>query len=417
MLGRRIWVRRAGALLRTLEVGCKMKLVFVPAAQDPRGVAERDIAPWPATRRYDLDWLRPIVVLLLIPFHAARIFDVWEPFYVKDAQSSTALSYLIGLMVPWHMPLLFLIAGSATWLALGSRDPSQYIGERLRRLFIPFVLGTLVIVPPQAYLARLREPGYAASYLEFLAGYFRDFSDLTGYFGSFTPGHLWFILFLFVIACPLLPLVLAFRQKPWRDRLARLATWANRPGAIFLFAVPLAAMRLLPEFGGKNPFLFGLLFMYGCVYMSDPAWQKAAVEQRRAALAVAGVTSAGLLTIWGSYPHWTSTLFGDLFVGFLETVNGWAWIIALLGLGKAHLSFSHPVLRYASEAAYPFYILHQTVLVVLGWFVVHWPLAVAVKWVFICVVGGAVTLAMYEVLVKRSRILRFLFGMKPAGSA
>jgi len=67
-----------------------------------------------------------MAVLLLIPFHAARIFDVWEPFYVKDAQSSVVLSYLIALMWPWHMPLLFFIAGGAAWFALGRRDPARW---------------------------------------------------------------------------------------------------------------------------------------------------------------------------------------------------------------------------------------------------------------------------------------------------
>ncbi|HEY8417723.1 MAG TPA: hypothetical protein VIK93_06775, partial [Limnochordales bacterium] len=101
-------------------------------------------------------------------------------------------------------------------------------------------------------------------------------------------------------------------------------------------------------------------------------------------------------------------------VGFLETLNGWAWVIALLGFAHTHLNFPHPVLRYASEAAYPFYILHQTVLVAVGWLVVRWPLGVAMKWAIISAVGGAATLAVYEVLVRRSRVLRFLFGMKPA---
>ncbi len=310
------------------------------------------------------------------------------------------------------MPLLFFIAGSATWFALGSRGPGQYLGERVRRLFIPFVFGTLVVVPPQAYLARLREPGYAASYLEFLTGYFRDFGDLTGYFGSFTPGHLWFILFLFVISSAVLPLALALRENPRSGWLARLPGWAGRPGALFLLAVPLAAMKLLPELGGKNPFFYGLLFLYGYVYMSDPAWQRATREQRTTALALAVVTSAGLMAIWGARPSWTSLWAGNLFVGFLETLNGWAWVVAWLGFAHAHLNFSHPVLRYANEAAYPFYILHQTVLVVLGWFVVRWALGVGMKWTGISVAGAAVTLALYEVLVRRNRLLRFLFGLK-----
>lgn len=365
-----------------------------------------------AARSYDLDWLRSIAVLLLIPFHAARIFDIWEPFYVKDAQSSMGLSYFIALTVPWHMPLLFFVAGSATWFALGSRSPAQYLGERVRRLLIPFIFGTLVVVPPQAYLARLGEWGDAGSYRAFLRGYFRDFRDLTGYSGSFTPGHLWFILFLIVIACAVLPLAVACKGDAGMRRLARLATWVGTPRAIFLLAIPLAAMKLLPAPGGKNPFFYALVFIYGCIYMSDPAWRKATVGQRRTALALAAVTSAGLIAIWSSLPQWASSWTGDVFVGLLETLNGWAWVIALLGYAHTHLNISTPALRYASEAAYPFYILHQTVLVAVGWFVVRWPLGVAAKWALISVAAGAVTLAVYEALVRRSRVARFLFGMK-----
>ena len=214
----------------------------------------------------------------------------------------------------------------------------------------------------------------------------------------------------------MLPLAVACKEAG-RDRLARLARWAGRPGAIFLLAIPPAAMKLLPDIGGKNPFFYALLFVYGYVYMSDPAWQRATQGQRRTALALAAVTSAGLMAIWGSRPQRASLWAGDLFVGFLETLNGWAWVIALLGFAHAHLNFSHPVLRYASEAAYPFYILHQTVLVAIGWFVVRWPLSVPMKWAVISVIGGAATLAFYEVLVRRSRVGRVLFGMKPAASA
>src|SRR5690606_26196342 len=115
----------------------------------------------------------------------------------------------------------------------------------------------------------------------------------------------------------------ACKGEAWRATLARLAGWASQPGAIFLLAVPLAAMKLLPEIGGKNPFFYGLLFVYGYIYMSGPAWQRATDGQRRTALALAAVTSAGLMAIWGSRPPWASHWPGDLFVGFLETLNGW----------------------------------------------------------------------------------------------
>jgi hypothetical protein len=81
-------------------------------------------------RRYDIDWLRVLAVLLLFPFHTARIFDTWLPFYVKNAAASDALTYFIFYLNPWHMPLLFLLAGASTWFALGFRSAGQYTKER-----------------------------------------------------------------------------------------------------------------------------------------------------------------------------------------------------------------------------------------------------------------------------------------------
>ncbi len=119
-----------------------------------------------AERRIDLDWLRIVAVLLLIPFHGARVFDIFTPFYVKNAELSPWLSYaVVAFLNAWQMPLLFLIAGASTWYALGSRGGGRYVGERLKRLLVPFVFGTLVIVPPQMYLALLHRVQTTASYL------------------------------------------------------------------------------------------------------------------------------------------------------------------------------------------------------------------------------------------------------------
>ena len=53
-----------------------------------------NIGPKPE-RRNDIDWMRILAVLLLIPFHTARIFDIFEPFYVKNAELIPWLSYLV----------------------------------------------------------------------------------------------------------------------------------------------------------------------------------------------------------------------------------------------------------------------------------------------------------------------------------
>ena len=107
------------------------------------------------TRRYDIDWLRIAAVLLLIPFHTARVFKVGEQFYAKNEQLSPALQRFIVFVQPWHMSLLFVLAGAASWFALGYRSGGRYAAERLKRLLVPFLFGLVVIIPPQAYFGML----------------------------------------------------------------------------------------------------------------------------------------------------------------------------------------------------------------------------------------------------------------------
>jgi hypothetical protein len=140
------------------------------------------ITEQPGGRRADIAWLRILAVLLLFPFHTARVFDVWDEFYVKNDQLSTALTWLIAYMEPWHMPLLFLLAGAASWFALGRRSGGAYSRERVKRLLIPFAFGLLVLIPPQSYLGLLSHSGSAPGYLQWLPDFFQlNEADLDGY--------------------------------------------------------------------------------------------------------------------------------------------------------------------------------------------------------------------------------------------
>jgi surface polysaccharide O-acyltransferase-like enzyme len=365
-----------------------------------------------AERRHDIDWLRVLAVLLLIPFHTARIFDVWEPFYAKNSQSSWTLSHFIAFVNPWHMPLLFLIAGAATWFALGFRTGGQYAGERFKRLFIPFVFGLLVVVPPQAYYSLLRDPAYSDSYPQFYPHFFENWEDLSGYFGTFTPAHLWFILFLFVFSLMGLPLFLYLRGESGERLLSGLAAFSQRRGAIFLFAVPLTITETLPDIGGKNPFLYIVLFIYGYMLMSDGRFQKALDREKGMALILGVISMAAARVLGPRVSHFPDYAWQQITFAFLRNFNAWFWVVAMLGFGHRCLNAGGRVLRYANEAAYPFYILHQTVIVVIGFYAVQLNVGVALKFTAIAVASVVATVILYDLLVKRTTVTRFLFGMK-----
>ena len=368
-------------------------------------------------RRNDIDWLRILAVLLLIPFHTARIFDIFEPFYVKNAELSVWLSYLVVFFLSlWQMQLLFLLAGASTWYALRRRSGGQYIGERLKRLLVPFVFGTLVIVPPQMYFALLFRSNAPDSYLAFYAQFFQlrppGMPDYTGV--GFSWGHLWFILDLLVISLIALPLFLGLKTGTGGRITAGLGAFLERGPAIFLLALPIAVVdELLPDVDGKPFFIYLLVFIYGFLLMTHAGYQRALDRNKWLALGLALVCTAVIEAVLISGLQFADNSPGDVLLFFVRNFNLWFWLVALLGLGHRYLNADNQVLRYAREASYPFYILHQTVIVAIGFFVVQWAAAVLPKYLVIVVCSLVVSIALYDLVVRRTNVTRFLFGMKP----
>jgi glucan biosynthesis protein C len=366
------------------------------------------------TRRYDIDWLRTAAVFMLIPYHSSRIFDVWESFYVKNAQTSLAMTGIRAFLDPWGMPLLFVIAGEASWLALRRRSGAQYVHERVLRLVIPLLFGLAVIVPPQAYIAWLGQ-GYTGSYWHFFRQYWVVRSeDLSGFTGGFTLGHLWFVLFLFVFSMVALPLFLYLKGSSGSHAVGWLAGLCQRPGTVFLYVIPLWLTEALPgpSVGGVTPLAFILLFVAGFVLLADARYQAALDRSWRWALGLGTITLAAVVAVRFSGIQfveysWQSTLF-DL----LRYFTTWAWIIGLLGFGHRHLNRTHPVLPYLSMVAYPLYILHQTVIVLLGFYIVRWSVGIFPKFLIIAVTATGITLGLCE-LCRRWNATRSLMGMKP----
>lgn len=371
-------------------------------------------------RRYDLDWLRVLAVLLLVYFHTAAIFYTGSlgEFYIRNNLSSREMIVFILFVHQWHMPLFFLLSGAATWFALRARTSAQYAAERFKRLFIPFLFGTLVLVPPQVYYHLLSNSNYHDSYFQFYPQFFNGVRPE----GNFEWGHFWFVIYLFTFSMLTLPLFL-YLKAAGQGLLSKLAAFVDRPGFIFLLALPLAVVEgaLRPHWPGfqnlyddwANFFLYLLYFIYGYVICSDARFDQAIDRHFKAALSIAITSTLILFGLWETdiLPEPGYSL-GYILYQMLRGVNSWFWVIALLGLGRRYLNFNSKLLQYFSEASYPIYLLHQTVLVALGFYVVQWHTGVMEKFLLISTVCLVVTIALYDLLVKRNNVLRFLFGLK-----
>jgi peptidoglycan/LPS O-acetylase OafA/YrhL len=354
-------------------------------------------------------------VLLLFPFHTARIFDTFDPWYVKNDTLSEALTYFIAFVHPFHMPLLFLLAGASTWFALSYRSAGLYAKERVIRLLIPFIFGLLVIVPPQSYLGLVGHSDYSGSFLEWYPNFFSiNSSDMDGYFlGGFTPAHLWFIAFLFIFSLLALPLFLYLRRRDLGKRLTGwLAAFFSLPGAILLLAIPLWIAYEVIDFY-PSPLYFISYFILGYLLVSDTRFEKAIDRHKAVALVIGPILY--LLVAYFQVTGWPEGMLsraGSVINAYTVGFAPWFFVIAILGYARQFLASSNKFLRYTGEASYPYYILHQTIIVIIGFYVVQWQVGLAVKYVVILAAAIAVTALLYELLVKRFNLFRFLFGMK-----
>jgi len=385
--------------------------------QSQRATGSDAPAPSPE-RRYDIDWLRLMAVFLLFFFHTARIFDPYEDFYARNSSLSKAIADIfIRSLNPWHMSLFFLLAGASSCYALRRRSGGQYVKERFKRLFVPFVFGVLVLIPPQSYVGLLSHSGASESYVAWLPQFFSlKFDDMDGYrLGGHTWGHLWFICHLFVYSLIAFPFLLYLNRESGRRLTSKLAAAFAHPSALFLIPLALAWMRTFPWVAGGNPVLYITVFVCGYVLMCDPGFGET-IDRRRIVLLVAGpILFAVLIALQvaallpADVPRWVIITYSIYVDGFVP----WFVILALLAYGKRLLNFTNRFLSYFAEASYPIYILHQTVIVILGYYVVQSGLALPAKYVVIVTGSFALCVLVYDLLVRRNNVTRFLFGMKP----
>ncbi|MBN2390204.1 MAG: acyltransferase family protein [Anaerolineae bacterium] len=361
-----------------------------------------------STRRYDLDWLRVLAVLLLVPFHSALVFslDPGDIVYVKDQVESPILVQFAYFLDIWHMPLLFFISGAGTWFALQVRKGRQYLEERFIRLVVPMLFAITVIVPLMIYVQFWDTTQFDSFWQFYAQFFFINVDDLSGYSGTFTPSHMWFVLFLLVFSLVALPMFLYFKGPHGKRLISRLASFSERPGVLFSLALVPALTALLPDLGGKGPFLYVVYFIYGYILMADARFQQTMDRQKWAALAVGVITAIAV-------PLLLNANVSIVLIHILYYLGRWCWIVAFVGLGHAYLNSNSSLLRYASEASYPFYILHFLINTIVAYYVVRWNTPIAIKYLAITIITIPTILAVYEVLVKRTNVTRFLFGMKP----
>ena len=124
-------------------------------------------------RLHYLDWLRVLAVVGVFYAHSINIFDMLY-WHVRSGGQSSGLIVLVVFGTQWGMSLFFFLAGASAWFALKSRTSGHFIGERFKRLIIPFIVGFILLSPPQAYLFAINQGTYHSSFLQFIPYFFEQ---------------------------------------------------------------------------------------------------------------------------------------------------------------------------------------------------------------------------------------------------
>lgn len=383
--------------------------------------------PSPPARRHDLDWLRVAAFAILIFYHVGMFYVTWD-WHVKSVHASSGAEWLMRLVNPWRLPLLFFISGIALRFVADSGPLTRLASRRAMRLGLPILFGMAVVVAPQAYFELVGKGEFAGSFLAFYPHYLDPASD----FSIITPtwNHLWFVVYILLYTLLLLPAarpLAAFMD----GRGGRLCARAfDRRSGIFLALAALALPHVVIDLsiGDVFPVTHNLVadwanhahcltvFVLGFVLAKERAFWGAVERGLLPIGLLALVLTVLFAALWLNWDDLRDTItaspLSSAVVRTVRIIAAWATILTALGLAQRYLDRPSRALTYATEAVFPWYILHQTLLVAAGVWLTSLNLGAfhEVMLVIVAVIAGCALI--HECLIRRIALLRRLFGLK-----
>lgn len=366
-------------------------------------------------RRYDLDWIRVLVFGLLIFYHIGMFFVHWG-WHIKNNVIYEWLWLPMSFVNQWRLSALFFISGMGTCFALSHRSLGTFMEERLSRLGLPFFFGTLFLIAPQVYIERLVNGQFTGGYFEFFPTEF-----FQGIYpeGNFSWHHLWFLPYLLSYSLLLGPLFVYLRNHPNNAFLNWCRRLLAKPWGLLLFILPLYFPEAFvePFFKVTHAFYndwyahlhYALIFFYGFLFiqLKEAFWP--ALEKLRRPALVLGIITYSLLAGW--FWHIEDSPLVHFSEAAIKVSNCLLWIFIILAYGAKYLNRSSPLLAYCNRAVYPFYIFHQTLIILFAYFIIDKDWSLGVKFSFLVMTTFLSCWLLYE-LVKRIKLGRVLFGIK-----
>lgn len=362
------------------------------------------------TRRYDIDWLRTIGVLLVIPFHSLLIFNMnpQSIVYIKDTTNVRLFNILDGIINRFHMPLLFILAGMSVYFSLQSRTINKYIKERISKLLIPAILGCLLLNPIMTYVYLISKNKNGTFFEHFINFFTKNPGDLTGINGGFTPAHLWFIIFLFLFSLVGLPLFKSIMNGNCNSFLWKLACFFEKPLALTLTTIPVTVVSAVNILGDKNPLVYFSIFFIGFLLATDERYQKAINRDKWIYLILSVILIYMKFTLPDKFQSWSIMW---IMYGLFDRATRLIPIFALIGIANEFMNKNSGILRYLSNASFPVYVIHMLTNTIVGFLVIKLNIIPELKYILIVTITFAICFVLYEI-IRRIKFLRFIFAIK-----
>ncbi|WP_308910893.1 acyltransferase family protein [Pseudokordiimonas caeni] len=370
-------------------------------------------------RRYDLDWLRVIAFGLLIFYHIGMYYVTWD-WHVKSPHAGHWAEPAMMLLNPWRLSLLFFISGVAFRFAADKAPAGAFARKRFLRLFVPVAFGMAVIVTPQSYFELLTKGEITPGYLDFWVRYLAADSS----FSIIVPtwNHLWYVVYLLVYSLVAIALMPVLRQIAAKLEGGSFEALMGRGGILLVPLLPFILYRFtLDEWFPTTHALvddwnahanYFTIFAFGILVAKSDAFWRVLARSWRACLCVAVALGAILTPVW---VNWDALMPGhDVAIAVAHAVRvlyAWAAILSLLGFAQAHLNRPHPMLGYFTRAVFPYYILHQTIIVIAAVWLSGFGLSAPAEFIALVTLTTLGCGLGYHYLIRPFPLIRPLFGV------
>lgn len=351
-----------------------------------------------SSRKHYIDNLRWILLLVLVPYHTAMAWNAWGEANYIFFEGSKVISSLLVFFSPFFMPMIFLLAGISAFYSLRKRTVKQFLIERVKRLIIPLVAGTVLLMPVMSYIGDKFNYGYSGTFIGHYAVFFTKFTDLVGADGGFTFGQFWFLIYLFLISVILAVVVHFTKGKGIR----KIPLWV-----VFAIAIPLPFLNDFLSVGGKSFVEYGCIFLLGYYIFNDDA-VITFLKKYKWILLVIGLT-ASFLDVYMYI--WSGRDFG-VYNEIAKCIAEWFMILALLGIGRSYLNFSNKITSWFSSRSFLFFCFHFVCVVATEYLLeVKFDISGAANFLITIAASYVLTFLCCEIVI-RIPLLRFLFGTR-----